>query len=160
MDRSYPGRERDAVGEGRTAPSDAVSRWREVGDVAIAALALLRAWIDVRRTPPGELLAPARRAAEPAPPGRWPEVERCARAVRRTARYGPFRPTCLVRCIGLQRMLRRRGLPAGEIRIATRLEDGELRAHAWLRLGDRAPGEPRATIEGFDPLIDVRVADA
>ena len=65
------------------------------------------------------------------------EVARLARAVRRAARHGPVRGTCLSRALLLWRMLLRRGIPA-EIRFGVRGGGTSVEAHAWVVTRERS----------------------
>jgi hypothetical protein len=69
--------------------------------------------------------------------------------VARDARRLPWHPTCLRQALAVQRMLRRRGIPArlhlGVASIA------EVEAHAWVTVGDRVVIGARER-ERFTPL--------
>ncbi len=53
----------------------------------------------------------------------------------------PWRYTCLRRSVVLYHLLRRMGRPVS-LMIGVRRDDGELKAHAWLALGDTPYLEP------------------
>lgn len=77
---------------------------------------------------------------EPAPP---PFVVDISRAVRRTARYVPFRAVCLQQAVAAKLMLRRRGIGSTLHLGVRRPNVGELEAHAWLDAGGvRITGYP------------------
>jgi hypothetical protein len=67
------------------------------------------------------------------------DSERCMERVQRLAavmdfgarRYSLFPTACLARSLTVQYLLARRGIPAS-LRLGTRLDQGELSAHAWL----------------------------
>jgi hypothetical protein len=78
-------------------------------------------------------------------------------AVTRAARYGFFRPQCLVRSLAVQRMLRRRGASVGELRIGVRREGGGLVAHAWVELDGVVIADSPEHIRTFTPASDFRL---
>lgn len=80
-------------------------------------------------------------------------------AVSRTAEHGLFRPRCLVRSLAIQRMLRRRGLSPGELRIGVRMQHGRLLAHAWIELGGRIVGDLPQHVRTFAPAADLRLVE-
>ena len=63
--------------------------------------------------------------------------ERIARLLHLAARFGPYRPGCLVRSLALQRLLRRSGIES-RLRIGIRKQDATLDAHAWVEHEGRA----------------------
>ncbi len=65
------------------------------------------------------------------------EAERVAAAVRRVARHGLLRGTCLSRSLLLWRMLKRRGI-AAEIRFGVRPGNPAMEAHAWVEQDGRS----------------------
>jgi hypothetical protein len=69
--------------------------------------------------------------------------ERVARLLHLAARFGPYRPACLVRSLALQRLLRRSGIES-QLRIGIRKHEATLDAHAWVEHEGRvlleAPG--------------------
>lgn len=78
----------------------------------------------------------------------------------RAARFGVFRPRCLVRSLALQQMIERRGIEGSRIRIGVRREgeQGErLTAHAWVEYGDLVLGDLDDHIASFTTLADVRI---
>jgi hypothetical protein len=80
-------------------------------------------------------------------------------AVKRTAEYGFFRPRCLVRALAIQRMLRRRGLSPGELRIGVRMQGGRLLAHAWVEVGGRVIGDVPQHVRTFATASDLRLVE-
>lgn len=78
-------------------------------------------------------------------------------ALTRAARYGVFRPRCLVRSLALQRMLRRHGVDGAEIRIGVRFQDGEFGAHAWIELDGRVLGDSPQHVQTFALATDLRL---
>lgn len=74
------------------------------------------------------------------------------RRIRRLAPRMPFKTTCLVRAMAGWLMLRRRGMP-GKVRFGVRMENGELKAHAWLIVHETTVlGGEEA--EGYTPIGD------
>lgn len=123
-----------------------------------AQAALFLARMARRNAPLGSLVEESR--SHPAYDCRWDEpAGRVSRAVNRVARFGLIRPTCLEQAIALQRMLKRRGVDPGVIRIGVRLREGVLAAHAWVQVGDRILGETSQRVSRFQPLTDVRAID-
>ena len=85
-------------------------------------------------------------------------AERLALAVERAARYGVFRPLCLVRALALQRMLEARGIRSSRVRIGVRLRDGRFAAHAWVEYGGRVLGDTSEHVGMFSELADAQMA--
>lgn len=140
-----------------------VERWlRRVRGLTRAECALLAeaqaallAW-QVRRwrRPVGRLLAAA-------PPVAGPTEDpvlaaSLAWAVTRAARYGVFRPRCLVRALALQDLLARRGM-ASEIRVGVRRDADGFRAHAWVELAGRVLGDSPEYVRTFSAPADFRM---
>ena len=65
---------------------------------------------------------------------RW-DVWVTTRALRRAERVWPLRVACLQRSLALQSLLSRHDV-AGRLRVGSRIEDGDLAAHAWVEVGD------------------------
>ena len=84
-------------------------------------------------------------------------AERVAWAVLVASNHGLTRPTCLVRSLAIQQMLRDRGLPPGQIKIGVRWQDDEFLAHAWVEQGDRVLGDSPSHVATFDPVTDMRM---
>ena len=80
-------------------------------------------------------------------------------AVTRAARYGLFRPRCLVRALAIQRMLRRHGIVAGQINIGVRTRDGAFQAHAWVEVGGVVVGDTPHHIRTFTRVTDLRLVE-
>lgn len=79
----------------------------------------------------GTLLAGAETRSMQVSESRRAEAERVAAAVRRAARHGLHRGTCLSRSLLLWSMLKRRGI-AAEIRFGVRPDNTAMEAHAWV----------------------------
>lgn len=134
-----------------------------VRETARAQRALLVAQVQLWTTPRGALLAPQAETAEergalpPLPPISIRDVAwRNARAVRRAARYGLFRPKCLARSLALQRLLERDGVQGSVIRVGVRRTDGRFAAHAWVELAGRVIGDDRETVAAYTDLARFR----
>lgn len=59
------------------------------------------------------------------------DVPRLVDALKRTARFAPYRGNCLSQSMALAFLLQRRGVPV-DLRLGVRLEDGHVVAHAWV----------------------------
>ena len=119
--------------------------------------ALLVAQAIVRGRAVGSLATPAGEAGVP-DMARLPEARRVARAVLRAARFGVFRPQCLVRSMALSRMLATRGIDGAIVRVGVRRLNGEFLAHAWVELGGETLGDADEHVGTFVPLtnLDIR----
>ena len=126
-------------------------------DLVSAQLAILGAHRKVRSRPLGELVAVANEQPTSLEEPEAGIAERVAWAVVVASNHGLTRPTCLVRSLAIQQMLRDRGLPPGEIKIGVRWKDDEFLAHAWVEQGDRILGDTPGHISSFDPVTDMRM---
>jgi hypothetical protein len=110
---------------------------REWLDFAHAQWALIVARVRLRVRPPGWLVARGLPPDESTPADDFASrATELARAVDRAARYGPSRPSCLVRALALQNLLLAAGIPDGRIRIGVRRDAaGDVAAHAWVTCG-------------------------
>lgn len=137
-------------------------RARDWLELLEAQLLLVRAQLIVFTRPRGGLIdgelpesgdAPTRLPASDV-------AQRLGVAVSRAARFGLFRPKCLVRSLALQRMIERHGIEGSRIRIGVR-RDGEqgerLTAHAWVEYGDLVLGDHDDHVATFTRLADVRM---
>jgi hypothetical protein len=125
---------------------------REIGDLVVAQAHLLAALGAVRRRPKGELL---RRARPMALPHRAPDEQRLARlavAVDRAARHGVFTPTCLVRAVALERLIRRANAGSAIVKVGVAQNAGGFFAHAWVELEGRVVGDEASFVRRFTPL--------
>lgn len=122
---------------------------------------LLSCQIAKWRRPVGELLDWGGSADESATTRQvgLQTVESVGWAITRAARYGVFRPQCLVRSLAIHRMLLRRGITDSTIRIGVRLRDGEFNAHAWVELDGIVIGDSRAHVESFTRITDHRLVE-
>ncbi|MEW5919201.1 MAG: lasso peptide biosynthesis B2 protein [Gemmatimonadota bacterium] len=133
-------------------------QWR---DMFRAQWALLVAQRTVKRLPPGQLTA-RRDAAEGSAYASEPRVDtRRAQAlgdaVRRVAKYGVFRPACLVRSIALQRLLQIDGIQGAIIRVGVRQSEEGMDAHAWVELSGEVIGDSATHVRQYAPLDDLSV---
>ena len=128
-------------------------------ELCAAQYALIRAQILIWMRRRGELLAPSvpTPSAEPTEREVAPEVRRLALAVERTAEYGLFRPTCLVRSVALQRMITSRGFTGSSVRVGVRLREGRLLAHAWVDYRGAVLADRAWEVSNFDELARMDV---
>jgi hypothetical protein len=131
---------------------------RECVELAHAQLELIAAQLRVSTRSVGDLIVAETSGSLPSPTTPIDSrAERFALAVGRAARYGVFRPRCLVRAIATNRMLERRGIHGSRIRIGVRTRDGNFLAHAWVEYGGRVIGDSDAHVASFTELTDVRL---
>ena len=137
-----------------------------------AQLALIRSAARVRNDPLGSFAVESAgsalggdsnrlNAAEP-PDGYSGEAEdarasQVSMAISRAARFGLFRPSCLVRAIALQRLLDASGLSGSTVRVGVRRDSGDFAAHAWVEYGDRVLGESKSRVSRFRRLGHLRM---
>jgi hypothetical protein len=88
---------------------------------------------------------------------RLPEARRLALAVVRAARFGVFRPQCLVRSVALFRMLEQRGIDGALVRVGVRRINGNFLAHAWVELAGETLGDADDHVGSFVPLTNLDV---
>ena len=126
----------------------------EFADLVIAQWYLLAALWAVRRRPKGGLL----RAVPDGPAAGGvrddARLEQFAVAVDRVARFGLFRPTCLVRAVALERQIRRAGAGSAVVRVGVSQVAGKLLAHAWIEMEGQVIGDEQARVRRFTPLHD------
>lgn len=130
---------------------------RDWGELVQAQWSLLVAQTIVRRRPVGSLATPAAIVGV-ADPARMSEARRLALAIVRVARFGLFRPQCLVRSVALSRMLDARGIHGAVVRVGVRRANGEFLAHAWVELAGETLGDADEHVGSFIPFtnLDVR----
>lgn len=136
-----------------------------MGDAIAAQIALLRAAWDIRTRRTGGLLSSLPESGNSSTPDPAPtagrrgyhereerrrrsesgsdlaEARRVGDAVCYVATRGLIRPRCLVQALALKRLLDRRGLTGGRIRVGVREEGGELLAHAWVDFRGHVVGD-------------------
>ncbi len=147
----------------------------ELRELVAAQGAVLGAHRRVRSRPLGELVAVANAgldgvhrvggehggpsdglvSSQGAPESRRTDAERVAWAVLAVSNYGLTRPTCLVRSLAIQSLLRKRRLSPGEIKIGVRWTDDHFEAHAWVEQNDRVLGDTRRHVRTFEPVTDM-----
>jgi hypothetical protein len=132
---------------------------REYADLVMAQLALCVAQLRVWARPRGRLVVATSPAPAPAAGSGDAVAARLARAVSRAARFGLFRPQCLVRAVALNQMLEARGIRGSQIRIGVRWLDGQFQAHAWVEYEGRVLGDREDFVTAYSPLTDVRLVD-
>ena len=130
-----------------------ITEWRELMQ---AQWALLVAQMMLRRQPVGSL-ATLSTGARDADTGRLPEARRLALAIVRAARFGVFRPQCLVRSMALSRLLTDRGIHGAVVRVGVRRANGEFLAHAWVELAGETLGDADEHVGSFVPLTNLDV---
>ena len=130
-----------------------VREWRELFE---AQWALIVSQSMLRSRPTGTLATPVSSAGV-ADPARMPEARTLALAMVRAARYGLFRPQCLVRSMALSRMLTAHGITGSMVRVGVRRRDGEFLAHAWVELGGETLGDADEHVGTFAPLTNLDV---
>lgn len=89
--------------------------------------------------------------------GEGDEAGRVARSVARACRLVPWDPSCLVRALALERLLRRRGLEAARVRVGVRREGGDFAAHAWVEHRGEVVGDAPDHVRDYRPLPDLDV---
>jgi len=118
--------------------------------------ALLAARGMVRNRPIGSLATPTV-GNPPADPARLPEARRLALAIVRAARFGVFRPQCLVRSVALSQMLTDRRISGALVRVGVRRKNGEFSAHAWVELAGETLGDADDHVGSFVPMTNLDV---
>lgn len=132
--------------------------WR---DLWRAQWALIVAQRLVRQRAPGQLTARNEELASPdaavltAPAGE--HAHALGAAVRRAAKYGLFRPACLVRAIALRRMLAADGIRGAIIRVGVKQSEEGMLAHAWVELDGDVIGDSVAHVREYAPLNELSV---
>lgn len=149
---------REVARFGRIASKLRTLTWQDWRDLVRAQLALVRAQREMRSVPIGELVRDevAPRAASTAERG--DDARRIALAVNRAARFGIFRPQCLVRSRALRLLLDRAGVVGAQVRVGVQLSDGRFLAHAWVEYGGQVVGDDPAYVARFNPMTDLQVA--
>ena len=125
--------------------------------VAEAQLVLLRCQLQKMLRPVGSLVRADQEPEQPGDSSRVREASEIGWAVTRAARFGVFRPQCLVRSLAIQRMLRRRGIVGSELRIGIRLEKKGMVAHAWVELCGAVIGDSTQNVSTFTPAPNLRM---
>lgn len=127
---------------------------REFGELLVAQVFLLGALWTVRRRPKGKLLRPIDGVPNTDHHAAERRLSPLVAAVDRAARYGLFRPTCLVRAIALEQMIDRAGAGPAVVRVGVMRGPEEFHAHAWIEREGRVIGDEPARVARFTPLHD------
>lgn len=128
---------------------------REVVDLVVAQIALVRAWAMVRTRPVGTLVRPVSGAGTTDPDAEGvARLDALGLAVERAAENGLFRPTCLVRAVALERLIDRSGIRGAVVRIGVLPGPTGLLAHAWIELQGTVVGDRPEHVRRFEPLHD------
>jgi hypothetical protein len=130
------------------------AEWR---NLVRAQVALLHARFLLSTRETGRLVSPEEAAPHEGDVSRLVEAKALALAVRRSAVFGLFRPTCLVQSMALMKLLQRDGIPGGRIRIGVRERRGEVQAHAWVEYAGEVIGDFGEHVATFTELTDVRL---
>lgn len=133
--------------------------WR---DMLSAQLALLIAQLRVWTLAQGRLTTPS---GDPAPPvspsvAEIPKARNLALAVSRAATFGVFRPACLVRSVALCRLMERRGIHHGIVRVGVVMRGGRFHAHAWVEYAGEVLGDDPLSVSDYETLPGVNVLHA
>ncbi len=129
---------------------------RGLSDLVRAQAALLRARRRLDREPIGSL-ADRSASVEEALRGDPIRADALALAVARAARFGIFRPYCLVRAMALRELLEAEGIHGASIRVGVRKRGDEFQAHAWVVWGRRLLGDLPAHVRTFTEVDDLRL---
>jgi hypothetical protein len=114
-------------------------KWRHleaVGELARVSLALRLVSPQRASALLGRVDGGGTSAVEPVRPEQLLEARIVGAVVARDAHRVPWRPTCLPQALAVQRMLRRRGIPARLHLGVGAIADAE--AHAWVTVGHKA----------------------
>lgn len=117
----------------------------------------LRSAHGADEAPSGPADAAGSRPGSP-PSGAAEACRRIARGVDRACRLLPWAPSCLVRALALERLLRRRRLGGTRVRVGVRRREGEFSAHAWLECGGEVVGDAPERVAEFEPLSGLEVS--
>ena len=86
----------------------------------------------------------------------WHAIRHYQRIVGLASRYHLFPMTCLRQTLTLQALLGKQGIPS-DLRIGTRKEEGQLRAHAWLEVTGRPLQNRSGEVERFTILAPMDI---
>jgi hypothetical protein len=78
-------------------------------------------------------------------------ARRYARWIDVASRYHAVHARCLHRSLALHQWLQKEGLPS-RLRIGVRKEQDDLKAHAWVELGDAVVNDSAIRVADFTPL--------
>jgi len=145
----------------KAAPKLLTLGWRGWRSLARAQIALLRAQRDLRSRPTGEFVrdVAVHAPSSGATPDRRPEIRELAKALNRAATFGLFRPKCLVRSMGLRRMIDDAGIAGATVRVGVQVLRGRFIAHAWVEYDGEVMGDDPALVARYVPLSGLQVAE-
>lgn len=139
-------------------------------DAVAALVALFRAAWDVRTRRTGRLLsmlsADSEARPEEAPDRRrrvgpksyeLTEARRIGNAVRFVSGRVVVRPRCLVQAVAVKRLLDRRGLDGGRIRVGVRENGDDILAHAWVDFRGHVVGDFPEQVSRYTDLRGLHV---
>ena len=127
----------------------------DVADLVVAQLYILFAWARVRLRRRRALLRTVAPRSVPSQRHDLVRLTRIALAVDRVARFGVVQPTCLVRAIALELMIRRAGAGSAVVRVGVLPGGRTLAAHVWIELDGQVIGDEPPFVRQFIPLSDV-----
>lgn len=125
--------------------------------VAEAQVVLVRCQLAKAVQPVGSLVGADVKGPEDGDPASVRAASEVGWAVTRAARFGLFRPQCLVRSLAIQRMLKRRHIAGSQLRIGVRIADGRMVAHAWVELCGAVIGDSAQNVSSFTPAPNLRM---
>ena len=126
----------------------------EIGDLVVAQGFVLGALLRVRARRTGRLLRRVQGATSVVAQPDERRLTRLAVAVDRVSRFGLVRPTCLVRAVALERLVRSAQAGTAVVRVGVARGTNEFFAHAWIEIGGRVLGDEAAYVRRFTPLHD------
>jgi len=132
---------------------------RELADLIGAQLSLCRAQLRLWTRNRGTLVDAGASVAASAnvDPKHLARARVLAQAITRAAKYGVFRPSCLVRSIALCRLMEHYSIPGASVQVGVILRDGKFVAHAWVVFAGEVLGDDAVAVARYAPLTDVSV---
>ena len=145
----------------RAAPKLLTVGWSGWRALAKAQVALWWAQRELHRRPTGELVRDGALQAQSSGrhADRHEEIREIAKALNRAARFGFFRPKCLVRSMGLRRMIDDAGISGATVRVGVQVLRGRFNAHAWVEYDGEVVGDDAALVARYVPLTGLQVAE-
>ena len=126
----------------------------EIGDLVVAQGFVLSALLRVRARRTGRLLHRVQATPSLTLQSDESRLARLAVAVDRVSRFGLFRPTCLVRAVALERLVRTANAGTAVVRVGVARGTDEFFAHAWIEIGGCVLGDEPSYVRKFTPLHD------
>jgi len=117
------------------------------------------AQLTVWTRPQGNLLRIDRDLETEAAAGSECRVRQLETAVDRVARFGLWRPRCLVRAMALHRLLERTGVRGSRVRIGVQLQGQRFSAHAWVVWGSLVLGDDPGRVRRFATITEGTAPD-